>query len=151
MTNNLRLWGGLALCLPLALLDACSTTAEKPRPAATQSVIQQPGKSSVTVTEADADARIVLDKSQTLVVSLVLAGNANPDWSVVDLKPGVLTVQGSKFERALRSTNGDESTGSTVWRFKPEAAGEVTLRFELRPPRSRDPALQTVTYAVTVK
>lgn len=151
MTNKLRVWDRLALCcLPLALLGACST-ADKPKPVVVQSVLQQPGKAALAVTEADTGTRIVLDRSQTLVVSLAVAGNANPDWSLVDLKPGVLTVVGSKFERALRNTNVEEAAGATVWHFRPEAAGEVTLKFELRRPRSLGPALQSASYAVTVK
>ena len=150
MTKNLRVWARLALCVPLVLLGACST-ADKPKPAVVRSVIEQPSKPTLSVTEADTGARLVLDRSQTLVVSLAVAGNTNPDWSLVDLKPGVLTLVDSKFERALRSTNFDEAAGAMVWHFRPEAAGEVTLNFELRRPRSREPALQRASFAVTVK
>jgi hypothetical protein len=38
-----------------------------------------------------------------------------------------------------------------VFVLKPVAAGNVTLKFDLRRPRNLEPATQTVTYAVTVK
>ncbi len=133
----------------MMLLGACGTTekALPPPPA----LIQKAGSATITVTEADAGAPIVLERGQALVVRLAVAGNQNPDWVIIDLKPGVLRVLGSRFERALRDTDAGEAAGATAWRFAPEAAGEVVLNFELRQPRSVAAPLQTARYTVTVK
>jgi hypothetical protein len=150
MTTPQRARNVAAASLTTLLLAACAST-EAPKPAAPQATIEAPTKAWVGVTDAEAGARIVVARTQTLVVSLAVAGNQNSDWSVVDLKPGVLRPAGSKFERALRDTDAEESAGSTVFRFMPEAAGEVTLGFELRLPHAVGAPLRTVSYAVTVK
>jgi hypothetical protein len=153
MKNDLRMRRRLmrsAGLLPLVLLAACAAPVKPPATTAPR-VIEAPGKAAVAVTEADDGARIVVERAQTLVVSLAVAGNQNPDWSVVDLKPGVLTLAGSKFERALRNTNVEEAAGSTVFRFRPEAPGELLLKFELRRPYGGSSPLQSVAYVVTVK
>ena len=139
-----------ALSLSFTLLAACST-AEKVKPPVVQSVVQSPGQKSIAVSGDQSGASIVLESAQELVVSLSIGATAGREWTLVDLKPGVLAVAGLKFERALRNTNPDEAEGTTVWRFRPEAAGTVVLRFDLRRPRSLLPAVQTVTYSVTVK
>ncbi len=143
-------WQVPVLCLPLALLGACGTIEKAPTPPP-PGLIQKAGSAAITVTEADAGAPIVLERGQALVVRLAVAGNQNPDWVVIDLKPGVLRVLGSRFERALRDTDAGEAAGSTVWRFAPEAPGEVVLNFELRQPRSVAAPLQTARYTVTVR
>ncbi len=138
------------LLMTMALLGACGTTDKAPAPPP-PALIQKAGSAAITVTEADAGAPIVLERGQALVVRLAVAGNQNPDWVVVGLEPGVLRVLGSRFERALRDTDAGEAAGATVWRFAPEAAGEVVLNFELRQPRSVAAPLQTARYTVTVK
>ncbi len=153
MTNPLRVWGSLALCVPLALLGACAS-ADKPKPVVVQKLIQAPGKSTVTVSNASDGASVVLDASQELHVDLALSGSEvahNMDWSVTDLKPGVLTPLGSRFERSARDLNPLESEGSAVWRFKALAPGQVRLTFGLRQPYSVGAPLKSVGFDVTVK
>lgn len=153
MTKNLRVWGSLALCVPLALLGACAS-GDKPKPVVVQSVIQAPGKAHVTVSSASDGAAVVLDASQELRVELALSGYEvanNMDWSITDLKPGVLTVLGSRFERATRDINPLESDGSTVWRLKAQAPGQVMLTFGLRRAYSVGAPVKSVSFGVTVK
>ena len=136
----------------MLLVAACSTPEKTPPIAPVQRVVQSPGRVAVSLTETDAGASVVLETGQALVVRLPTVATANLEWSVVDLKPGVLTVLGSVFERSLRNSgSGDESEGTTIWRFKAEAAGSAALRFELRRPRSVQPAVQTLSYSVSVK
>ncbi|MES2098636.1 MAG: protease inhibitor I42 family protein [Pseudomonadota bacterium] len=153
MTNPLRVWGSLALCVPLALLGACAS-ADKPKPVVVRSVIQAPGKAHVTVSNASDGASVVLDATQELHVNLALSGwevANNMDWSVTDLKPGVLTALGSRFDRSARDVNPLESEGSAVWRFKAQAPGQIRLTFGLRRPYSVGPPLKSVSFDVTVK
>ena len=141
----------LATLLALASLSACSTAREPPLPAAAPSVVQAPGRSSVKVLGSQSGVGVALGLAQEMVVDLPVNTTSGYEWTLVDLKPGVLSVLGSKFERAIRSANPEEAAGTVVWRFKPEAAGTVALRFELRRPHSLEPARQTVTYDVTVR
>jgi predicted secreted protein len=162
MIPSMRMYIGTALVL--GLLGGCSmfglspSAAPKPGAAAAASapaprpvLIQNTGGRSITVADDNSGAGIVLEPTQELVVRLPLLATTGREWSLVDLVPGVMAVQSTSFERAARDTNIGEAAGSSVWRFKPIAAGTVTLRFDLRRPRSLDPAVQTVTYAVTVK
>ncbi len=153
MTTNLRAWASLALCMPLALLGACATK-DKPAPVAVRAVIQSPGRSTVAVSADQDGASIVLEASQELRVDLpidVWSISNNFDWSVVDLRPGVLDVLGSRFERGTRGSNSSDVDGTTTWRIKPQAPGRVSLRFELRRRHSLEPATQIVSFDVTVK
>jgi hypothetical protein len=154
MTNALRLWcRGLVSAVALALLCACAS-ADKPKPVVVQSVVQAPGKATVTVSELNDGASVVLEAAQELRVDLPSSAWAvanNLEWSVVDLNPGVLNVLGSRFERGLRDNNPAEAGGTTVWRLKPQAAGRVNLKFALRRPHSLNPATQTVGFDVTVR
>ena len=153
MTKNLRVWGSLVLCVPLALLGACAS-GDKPKPVVVQSVIQAPGKAYVTVSSASDGAAVVLDANQELRVELSLSGYEvanNMDWSVTDLKPGVLTTIGSRFERATRDVNPLESEGSTVWRLKAQAPGKLQLSFGLRRAYSMGAPVKSVSFDVTVK
>ena len=124
---------------------------EPPAPAAAPRVVQEPGRSSVRVSEGQSGAGVVLGPAQEMVVDLPVDTTSGYEWTLVDLKPGVLNVLGSKFERTVRTANPEEAAGAVVWRFRPEAMGAVALRFELRRPRSLEPARQTVTYDVTVR
>lgn len=148
MTLTLRAWSGLALAA--AALAACSTP-EKPQAPPPVAPVASPGQHQITVTDANAGAAVTIESAQELVVRLVTAGAGALEWSLVDLKPGVLAVQSSKFERALRNTNTEEAAGATVWHFRPQAAGVVTLKFELRRPHTLQLPTQTVVYDVTVK
>lgn len=147
MSASPHAWTSLALAA--ALLAACSTPAPKPPPP--PSVVQNPAHRTLVVTDANAGASVVLESTQTLTVRLPLDVTSGLEWSLVDLKPGVVSAAGPKFERALRNTNSGEDAGDSVWQFKPEAAGAVTLNFALRPTRSLQPAVQTVRYDLTVR
>ena len=140
---------GLSLCV--ALLAACGTP-EKAVPAAVQAVVvSSPGQAAITVSDRQSGASVVLEPTQALVVKLPSDVTSVRDWALIDLQPGVLALQRSTFENAVRRPLGDEYVGTAVWRFSPQAAGTVTLTFELRRPHSVGPAAQTVTYRVTIK
>jgi len=148
MTMTQRLHGGLALAA--ALLAACSTP-DAPKAPAPPPVIAHAGQRAINVTGDDTGASIVLESAQPLIVRLAINVTTGQEWSVVDLKPGVLATQGPKFERALRNAGSAEGEGFVVWQFAPQSAGTVTLNFELRRPRSLQPATQFVRYDVVVK
>ena len=105
--NNSRVWGCLALLalgMPLALLGACAT-GDKPKPAvaAVQSVLQVPGKAVVAVSNRNDGAAVLLETAQELRVDLQLSAwevSNNFEWSIAELKPGVLDPIGSRFERS---------------------------------------------------
>ena len=121
--NPPRAWRALALCVPLTLLGACAA-GDKPTPAVAQAVVQAAGKAYVTVSDAKDGAAVVLEAGQELRVELSLSSQevaSNRDWSVVDLKPGVLTALGSRFERTGRDSNPTEAEGSMVFRLKAQA------------------------------
>ena len=142
----------LALSMALALLAGCGTAEKKAKPeVAPPSLIQAPGQATLTVSADNAGAGIVLERTQALVVRLPLVFTTGLEWSLVDMKPGVLASQGQKFERLPRNVDLNEVGGTSVWRLVPEAAGSVALNFQLRRPHSLVPATQTVTYNVTVK
>lgn len=153
MTNHPRVWGHLVLCVPLALLGACAS-GDKPKPPVVQSVLQAPGKAVVTVSDRNDGAAVLLETAQELRVDLPLSAwevANNFDWSVAELKPGVLDPIGSRFERTGRDTNPTESDGSTIWRLKPSAPGRVSVTFALRRPYSTGASAKTVVFDVTVK
>ena len=146
-----------AVAIVPALLAGCSmlglSKPPEPKPAAAPApvLIQGAGQKSNTVGDDKSGAAVVLEPAQELVVRLPLIATTGREWSLVDLTPGVLAVRSASFERAPRDVDSSEATGSSIWHFRAVAAGNVTLRFDLRRPRSLDPAVQTVTYAVTVK
>lgn len=153
MKNNLRVWGRLALCLPLALLGACASGDKAPKPAVVVPAVQSPGKPYVTISDANAAAGVVLDATQELRVELSLSTwevANNMDWSVADLQPG-MTVLGSRFERTGRDNNPSESEGATIFRLKPQAPGHVTMNFALRRTYSVGAPTRAVSLDVTVK
>lgn len=152
LPENLRARGRLALALffTLPLLVACGPIFP-PKPVVAPSLVQSPGQKSVAVSQDKSGASIVLESAQELIVSLPLDLSTGSEWRLADLKPGVLALQSANFVRALRNTNDDGGAGATVWRFLPAGAGDVALKFELKRPRSLDPAVRTVTYIVTVK
>jgi predicted secreted protein len=149
MTPTPRVWSGVTLAA--ALLAACSTP-EKTKTPPPASAVMSPGQRQVTVSETNAGASVMLESTQELSVRLVDAPTSGLEWSLVDLKPGVLALMGSRFERVVRHDNNDDgSSGVVVWRFTPQAPGVVTLNFALRRPHSLLPAVQTITYDVSVK
>jgi len=152
MTNHSRVRTALALSLTLGLLlvVGCAGT-DTPKPVPVQPVIQGPGKATLAVKDIDNGASIVMERSQELIVRLPVRGSSGLDSSLVDLKPGVLrVVSGPTFERALLSVADDPSDGSSIWRLRAEAPGNVALNFELRRPHVLGTA-RTLSYPVTVK
>ena len=149
MPSSPRPWSCLALAT--ALLAACSTTPELPKPPPPPRVLQAPGHKVLILTDADAGASVVLEPAQMLMVRLPIGASAGLEWALADMKPGVVSVTSSKFERALRNNTNDDASGASVWQFKPDAAGTIALTFELRRTKTLLPAVQTVTYSVTVK
>ena len=137
--------------LALALLAACGAFDTAPKPAPTPSVVQGPGKKTISVADDAAGASIVLEPAQELVVSLAFDPASGREWRLVDPKPGVLELRGVRFERAHRDAKDEGSAGATVWRFVAQAPGSAALSFELRRPRNVEPATRTVSYSVTVK
>ncbi|MEO5698313.1 MAG: protease inhibitor I42 family protein [Burkholderiaceae bacterium] len=136
----------------LALLGGCSA----PRPARAETasaptMIQVPGQPVITIADDQSGASIVLERAQELVVRLPIERTTPYRWSLVDLKPGVLTAEESEFQGAQVNDVLNDRSGVKVWRFRPLVAGTVVLTFDLRQPRRLDPAVRTVTYTVTVR
>ena len=134
-----------------ALLAACSAPGLPKATPPPPPPVAHPGARLVTVSDANAGASVTLDAAQELVVSLPIGVAAGLEWSLVDLKPDVLTLSSSKFERGRSDMSDQEGDGAIVWHFKPKTAGTVTLTFDLRRPRSVLPAVRTVIYNVTVQ
>ena len=149
MPLTLRAWSGVSLAA--ALLAACSTTDAPKAPAPPTPVVGSPGQLAVKVTEANAGASVTIERGQTLVVNLPIRITTGFEWSLVGLKPGVLTSLGPTFERSAIAVDDSQAGGTMMWRLQPEAAGAVKLSFELRRPRRLEAAVQTITYDVTVK
>lgn len=152
MTTLPRVRPGLVLCavLSLTLLGACSTT-DEPKPVPAPPVIQGAGKAMLTVRDTDSGASIVLERAQELTVRLAVSGSSGADWSLVDLKPGVLrVVSGPTFERTPRNLADDPSDGSSIWRLRAEAPGSASLNFELRRPHVLG-VTRTLSFPVTVR
>jgi predicted secreted protein len=149
MNALVRVRNGL-WAMALVMLAGCAA-GDKLKPVATQPLIKAVGQQSLTVTEAQAGAGIELGREQELIVRLTTVGTSGREWSLVDLAPGVLVATGPKFQRALIGTTDDDSSGQSIWRLRPSAAGSVSLRFEYRRPRNTEAAAAVVTYAVTVQ
>ena len=132
-------WTGAAV----ALLAACAAPQRPPL---------EVNAFGVHVTAEHSGSAITLERGQELVVRLGTNVSQNQEWSLLDFVPGVLTGPSAPvFEREARSSNFNEASGATVWRFMPAAAGTVTLKFDYRHPRSIEPASRTVNYTVTVR
>ena len=149
MNALVRVRNGL-WAMALVMLAGCAA-GDKLKPVATQPLIKAVGQQSLTVTEVQAGAGIELGREQELIVRLTTVGTSGREWSLVDLAPGVLVATGPKFQRALIGTTDDDSSGQSIWRLRPSAAGSVSLRFEYRRPRNTEAAAAVVTYAVTVQ
>lgn len=159
MTRTRSSTGPLALALAASLvastlagagLTGCSGAPKAKQPMVART-IEKAGAPSITVSDDDAGASIVLQRGQDLFVRLEHDGTSDYEWSLVDRKTGVLAVVSSQFERSLRSETASEAVGDTVWHLRPQAAGSVVLTFDQRVPRRLDPPLRTVTYSVTVR
>jgi len=144
---GLPFWIGLALA---GLLAACGTP-EPPKAPPPPAPVAAAGQRLLTVTDANAGAAVGLEPAQELVVRLPIGVTAGLEWSLVDLKPGVLTLFGTKFERTARDANPSEAAGTMAWHFRPQATGVVTLNFELRRPHSLQAPARAVSYDVTVR
>ena len=142
---------GVALLALLATLVAACAAGDKVKPVVAQPVVTAPGQKSVTVTAGQTGAVIELGLEQELVVRLATGVTNGREWSLVDLAPGMLGVNGPVFERDLRTAAFGEAAGTSIWRLRPMAAGAVTLRFEYRRPRKVEPVAEVVTYAVTIR
>ena len=143
--------GMLALLTAGVLCVGACGSGPKVKPVVVPTVVAAPGQPRVTVTNEQAGAGVELGREQELVVRLANGVVFAREWSLVDLAPGVLGAAGPTFERDLRSITSGEASGTSIWRFRPLAAGTVTLRFEYRRPRNVEPATEVVTYAVTVR
>ena len=127
----------------LVLLAACAAP-PPPQP--------EVGRYGVNVAAEHSGSKITLEPGQELVVRLTTIASPTSEWSLVDFKPGVLTGQTApKFEREVEASNPIQAGGFEVWRFRPAAAGTMTLKFDYRRMRTLDPATQTVSYTVTVR
>ena len=141
MSSGMKNWAGAGAAV--LLLVAC---------AAPQRPQLDVNPFGVQVRAEHSGSGITLEREQELVVRLASSVNENQEWSLVDFVPGVLTGPSAPaFEREPRSSSFNDASGAAVWRFKPAAAGTVTLKFDYRHPRSLEPASRTVNYIVTVR
>lgn len=140
----------LGFCTAVLLTSACAGPAVSPVPAPVPT-LQSPGRASITVRDDASGSTVVLDRNQELVVRLPDAVIAGTAWSLVGLKPGVLNLRATGFERPQSSPDGADAAGTRIWRFQPEAAGTLAIQFDLKRPQSVEPAVRSVTYTVTVR
>ena len=148
----------LLLALAPFLLAGCSIFGKAASPfdakvvaKAPVQTISIPGRKVLLLGLEQAGARVELGLGQQLQVRLLTKAALAPEWALVGLVPGVVEVQGPKFEPDARSNVSGEVEGDTVWLIRPMAAGTVTLRFEYRRPRNTAPAVQVVTFDVVVR
>lgn len=125
-----------------------------PQPAPVPARVQDANRAVVVVSGSQSGAQVTVQRPQALQVELasdVRSVSQGYEWLLSDTDPTVLTAEAPRFERAPRDVNVFESAGTTLWRFRPTAAGRVQLQFALRQPRQRDPPLEVVRFDVTVK
>ncbi len=141
MSSGLKKWTCAGAML---LLVAACAAPERPRP--------EVNRYGVNIGVEHSGSAITLERDQELVVRLATLVSPGSEWALVDFTPGVLTGQtAAKFEREVRVSNANDAAGFEVWRFKPAAAGTVTLKFDYRRAFRLDPATQSVSYTVTVR
>ena len=141
MSSGLKKWACAGATL--VLIAGCAAP-ERPRP--------EVNRYGVNVAVEHSGSAITLERDQELVVRLASLVSSGSEWALVDFAPGVLTGQAApKFERELRVNNVNDAAGFEVWRFKPAAAGTVTLKFDYRRAYRLDAASQSVSYTVTVR
>ena len=103
-----RLGGLLPAALLAALMAACSSADKrKSAPPPPPALIRNADRSVITVSDAEGNARIVLERGQQLVVRLPTGVTGGLEWSLVDMRPGVLAAPDVRFERAPRDLAGD--------------------------------------------
>lgn len=135
----------LAAALAAALLlAACATPEERERRIDTSG--------HVVVLTAGSAPELTLRMDQELKISLAGEPTFGLEWTLAEMKPGVLAQQGPRsFEREGLVTNFGQGAGSDVFRFKPVAAGATTLKFDYRRPHSLEPASRSVSFTVSVQ
>lgn len=141
----LKKWAGVGAAV--LLLAACS--APPPQQTRPEPRVDAFG---VHVSAEHSGGSVTLEREQYLVVRLSTAVSQNREWELVDFVPGVLTGSAvPAFQRDPRAAASGDASGHAVWNFKPGSVGTVTLKFDYRNPRTRDPASRTVSYTVTVR
>ena len=148
----------LLLALAPVLLVGCSIFGKSASPFDDKAVVKaptqtisHPGRKLLQVGLDQAGARVELGLDQQLQVRLLTNVALTPEWALVGHTPGVVEVQGPRFEPDARGSVSGPVEGDTVWLVRPTAAGTVTLRFEYRRPRNTAPATQVVTFDVIVR
>jgi hypothetical protein len=152
MKNNLYARSMLALALWVMLeLQGCSSSEPLKGPPV-PTVLQGLGKKAITVTAAETGSAVVLDSTQELIVRLEVEAQSVGDWRLANLDPALFKVVGPTYEHISRGMKGEDVyTTVSIWRFVPSSSGTMTLNFELRRLHSLGPALETVSFTVTVK
>lgn len=141
MSSAMKQWSVIGAA---ALLLAACAAPTRPEP--------RIDRYGVNVAVEHSGSSITLEPGQELVVRLTTIASPTSEWSLVDFKPGVLEGKTSpEFVRENEARNPIQAVGFEVWRFRPAAAGTVTLKFDYRSMRTLDPATQTVTYTVMVR
>jgi len=138
-------WAGVGAAV--SLLAACSVA-----PSAPQVEPPRVDRFGVHVSNEHSGGNVTLEREQNLEVSLSTVLSQNREWELVGFVPGVLT--GSTvptFERDPQAAHSGDASGNAVWHFKAAAAGTVTLKFDYRNPRTREPVSRTVSYTVIVR
>jgi predicted secreted protein len=136
----------LPLALAAALAAGCATPEERARRVDTGGHVVTLGVGSATSLE--------LRRDQELRVRLVTEPTTRREWMLADNSASdVLAPQGGRsFEREpVDAYNLTQAAGYEVFRFKPMAPGTATLRFDYRRPRDLEPAMQSVSFTITVK
>ena len=126
-----------ALCLVMAFLAGCGSTAEK----------------AVVVTSAESGKEIELNVGQECRIELSANSTTGYAWSVAAAADKVL--QESAKSEYVSDPNPDHKVGvggMQVWHFKAVQAGTQTMKLEYRRPWEKDikPA-QTAQFAFVVK
>lgn len=144
--------------LILVMLTGCSLFGKPASPFEEKAAVKvpvatvsDPTRKVLRVGLGQAGARVELGLDQQLQVRLLTAVALAPEWALVGHASGVVDAQGPTFEPDVRGNISGEVEGDTVWRIRPTAPGQVTLRFEYRRPRNTAPAVQVVTFDVVVR
>ena len=144
LNGTKKMWAGVGAVV--LLLAACSAAPlQQPRPEPRVDAF------GVHVSAEHSGGSLTLEREQKLEVSLLTVLSQNREWELVGFVPGVLTgATVPTFERDPQAAHSGDASGNAVWHFKPGAAGTVTLKFDYRNPRTREPVSRTVSYIVTV-
>lgn len=145
MSSGLKKWGTVGAAV--LLLAACGAAPPAPR-------VEPPrvDRFGVHVSDEHSGGSVTLEREQKLEVSLSTVLSQNREWELVGFAPGVLTGPTvPTFERDPQAAHSGDASGNAVWHFKPGAPGTVTLKFDYRNPRTREPVSRTVSYTVIVR